>query len=307
MPILADALQDAGCDSDDILDHCRGPGPHVRGCWVVDLGAGQEVARRDLPVTARTTHTARPELPTDPIEPAHSRGRRPRTSYSNFSGPLLAPPAHPPRPRSYHVAELTTSGVVRDILTGEPRTCRRRGHPKGQGQGAEGPRRVHPRRRPQHPERRLEEGRGQGRPGGGPRHHAAEGPGGSPGPGRRVPAAATAAAPTWPAVLANVALVNAVVGPVPGAWRTPAGSAEAVRSCGGVDAFLQHLDLVAGIRAPRIRGLTAPGVPGAPPLPVAPPALPPAPAHPSSDRLRSSAAGWHHTPRDREGTQRWSA
>jgi len=37
MPILADALQDAGCDSADALDHCRGPGPHVRGCWVVDL------------------------------------------------------------------------------------------------------------------------------------------------------------------------------------------------------------------------------------------------------------------------------
>jgi hypothetical protein len=37
MPILADALQDAGCDHPDILDHCRGPGPHVRGCWVVDL------------------------------------------------------------------------------------------------------------------------------------------------------------------------------------------------------------------------------------------------------------------------------
>src|ERR687897_172280 len=37
MPILADALQDAGCDNDDILSHCRGPGPHVRGCWVVDL------------------------------------------------------------------------------------------------------------------------------------------------------------------------------------------------------------------------------------------------------------------------------
>jgi hypothetical protein len=37
MPILADALQDAGCDNDDILVHCRGPGPHVRGCWVVDL------------------------------------------------------------------------------------------------------------------------------------------------------------------------------------------------------------------------------------------------------------------------------
>ncbi len=37
MPILADALQDAGCDSDDILNHCRGDGPHVRGCWVCDL------------------------------------------------------------------------------------------------------------------------------------------------------------------------------------------------------------------------------------------------------------------------------
>ena len=42
MPILADALQDAGCDSDDILDHCRGPGPHVCGCWVVDLVLGKE-------------------------------------------------------------------------------------------------------------------------------------------------------------------------------------------------------------------------------------------------------------------------
>jgi hypothetical protein len=42
MPILADALQDAGCDSDDVLGHCRGAGPHVRGCWVVDLVLGKE-------------------------------------------------------------------------------------------------------------------------------------------------------------------------------------------------------------------------------------------------------------------------
>ena len=42
LPILADALQDAGCDDAEVLDHCRGPGPHVRGCWVVDrvLGRG---------------------------------------------------------------------------------------------------------------------------------------------------------------------------------------------------------------------------------------------------------------------------
>jgi hypothetical protein len=37
LPILADALMDAGCDNDEILSHCRSEGPHVRGCWVVDL------------------------------------------------------------------------------------------------------------------------------------------------------------------------------------------------------------------------------------------------------------------------------
>jgi hypothetical protein len=41
MPILADALQDAGCDNADILDHCRQPGEHVRGCWVLDLILGR--------------------------------------------------------------------------------------------------------------------------------------------------------------------------------------------------------------------------------------------------------------------------
>ena len=42
MPILADALEDAGCEQQDILNHCRSDGPHVRGCWVVDLLLGKE-------------------------------------------------------------------------------------------------------------------------------------------------------------------------------------------------------------------------------------------------------------------------
>ena len=43
MPILADALQDAGCDSDDILGHLRdASATHVRGCWALDLVLGKE-------------------------------------------------------------------------------------------------------------------------------------------------------------------------------------------------------------------------------------------------------------------------
>jgi hypothetical protein len=42
LPILADALLDAGCDNEDVLAHCRGPGPHVRGCWVIDLILGKQ-------------------------------------------------------------------------------------------------------------------------------------------------------------------------------------------------------------------------------------------------------------------------
>ncbi|MBN9521357.1 hypothetical protein J0H58_23020 [bacterium] len=41
LPEIADALDDAGCGQPDILAHCRGPGPHVRGCWVVDLVLGK--------------------------------------------------------------------------------------------------------------------------------------------------------------------------------------------------------------------------------------------------------------------------
>ncbi len=41
LPILADALLDAGCDEEDLLAHLREPGPHVRGCWALDLILGK--------------------------------------------------------------------------------------------------------------------------------------------------------------------------------------------------------------------------------------------------------------------------
>ncbi|HEY7428094.1 MAG TPA: hypothetical protein VH682_27925 [Gemmataceae bacterium] len=41
MPILADALEEAGCADADILNHCRQPSEHVRDCWVIDLLLGK--------------------------------------------------------------------------------------------------------------------------------------------------------------------------------------------------------------------------------------------------------------------------
>jgi hypothetical protein len=42
LPILADALLDAGCEDEKLIGHCRSEGPHVRGCWAVDLILGKE-------------------------------------------------------------------------------------------------------------------------------------------------------------------------------------------------------------------------------------------------------------------------
>jgi hypothetical protein len=42
LPVLADALEDAGCADADLLGHLRGPGPHARGCWAVDRILGKE-------------------------------------------------------------------------------------------------------------------------------------------------------------------------------------------------------------------------------------------------------------------------
>src|SRR5205823_4620402 len=41
MPFLGDALEDAGCTNMDLLSHCRGPGPHALGCWVIDALLGK--------------------------------------------------------------------------------------------------------------------------------------------------------------------------------------------------------------------------------------------------------------------------
>jgi hypothetical protein len=44
MAALADMLMDAGCSDASVLGHCRGPGPHAPGCWILDLLLGKEAA-----------------------------------------------------------------------------------------------------------------------------------------------------------------------------------------------------------------------------------------------------------------------
>ena len=42
LPVLADALEEAGCTDQAVLAHLRDPGPHFRGCWVLDVLLGRE-------------------------------------------------------------------------------------------------------------------------------------------------------------------------------------------------------------------------------------------------------------------------
>ncbi len=62
MPLLADSLEDAGCTNADILSHCRQPGPHVRGCWVVDLILDAASNCRNDQPTTQEPETASPWL-----------------------------------------------------------------------------------------------------------------------------------------------------------------------------------------------------------------------------------------------------
>jgi hypothetical protein len=54
MPVLADALEEAGCGDPDILSHCRQSGTHVRGCWAVDALLGDALFAETFPASAET-------------------------------------------------------------------------------------------------------------------------------------------------------------------------------------------------------------------------------------------------------------
>jgi hypothetical protein len=82
LPILADALEEAGCDQAALLDHCRQVAEHVRGCWVVDTLLGK-MGRRPSPAkpVLFKAHPAREKAPS-------RRRERP-------SGPVILPMVRP--------------------------------------------------------------------------------------------------------------------------------------------------------------------------------------------------------------------
>jgi hypothetical protein len=57
LPILADALEEAGCDQEYLLAHCRGDDLHDRGCWVVDAVLGKSQSNRAPPALKIATQT----------------------------------------------------------------------------------------------------------------------------------------------------------------------------------------------------------------------------------------------------------
>jgi hypothetical protein len=42
LPVLGDALMDAGCADEEVIRHCQRAAPHALGCWVVDLALGRD-------------------------------------------------------------------------------------------------------------------------------------------------------------------------------------------------------------------------------------------------------------------------
>jgi hypothetical protein len=69
LPILADALMDAGCENEDVLGHCRSRGPHTSDCWVVELFRPARAARprhprvvQGLEILARYSGPMHPNL-----------------------------------------------------------------------------------------------------------------------------------------------------------------------------------------------------------------------------------------------------
>ena len=88
MPILADALMDAGCDSEEIIAHCRQSGEHVRGCWALDFALGQRMrGKPTLPARKPWLHFTASTFPRFPS------GKKPVKGRNEQENRIKLPPA----------------------------------------------------------------------------------------------------------------------------------------------------------------------------------------------------------------------
>jgi uncharacterized protein YjbI with pentapeptide repeats len=78
LPVLADALEEAGCTERAILDHCRSGGEHFRGCWVVELLLTEQPERRSLEETWKVLRKRGHDMPRDKKKQPFVPSRMPR-------------------------------------------------------------------------------------------------------------------------------------------------------------------------------------------------------------------------------------
>jgi hypothetical protein len=89
LPVLADALEDAGCNSKPLLQHCRGRGPHVPGCWALDLLISRPRPRRSLVETWEHLDRRKWKMPRNREGEPHVPAKRPHPHDTGPSGFVL--------------------------------------------------------------------------------------------------------------------------------------------------------------------------------------------------------------------------
>jgi hypothetical protein len=103
LPILADALTDAGCENDSILSHCQAVGEHLPECWAMDIfGLGGPSSRHTRHESEETP------VPTGRTIPIPGRGRQPRVTEGMAAVARLAGAAHP------NLVAFASTGTLRD-------------------------------------------------------------------------------------------------------------------------------------------------------------------------------------------------
>jgi hypothetical protein len=116
LPILADALEEGGCDDEELIGHCRSPSRHFLGCWATDALRGKTDAEPDQTEwLLRRAERSRKKSPRHPVVDPTS-GSRSQESMADMTE--ISWTHHPWKPvEGCHVWLLGSLGCARDIAT----------------------------------------------------------------------------------------------------------------------------------------------------------------------------------------------